>query len=442
MLLARTSLAWTQWITQDRALVFLSVFTQLVLGLVLGHAYDMRIFLATGYLVGSGQNPYIAQDLTAVFQDSSFQGLTSIGYPPPWALVLGALYRAVYAWVPNLMLYNLFIKIPTIAAIIGLAYLVAILLRRFGVNEDKIRNAWAFMLFCPFILYFGPAWGQFDAIVALLALISIVHLDKGNLRGSALILALAIAFKPIAMPVFPVAIIYLLGKSSRYAVHYALWFAGSLLLFCTLPFFLFGWNPTPILRGWNAHFTVAGAMSIMTFFELLEDTYQLPGNWWLLGLAWIPALTAVTVYSLRRGISSFTDLLQKSLGMILVFYLTRTWQSEPNVMLLLPIAVILTSIGALPRLAFHALWVIPIIFTIFNASPPQLLAINYPQAMHSLLDRIEEFRSLRLIIRTVWVIPWQVVGWWVVFTCLHDAKTCADRKTGDRTVKPSIWYGQ
>ena len=116
---------WKQHITQDRYILFLSVVLQLTLGVFFGHAYDMRIFMATGYLVGSGQNPYVAQDLSAVFQNISFQGMTSVGYPPPWPLVLGVLYRSVYALIPNLMVYNLVIKIPAIAANIGLAYLVA-----------------------------------------------------------------------------------------------------------------------------------------------------------------------------------------------------------------------------------------------------------------------------------------------------------------------------
>ena len=52
--------------------------------------------MATGYLVGTGQNPYIAQDLSAVFQNLTFQNITTVGYPPPWPLLLGLIYRVVY----------------------------------------------------------------------------------------------------------------------------------------------------------------------------------------------------------------------------------------------------------------------------------------------------------------------------------------------------------
>jgi len=411
--------------TQDRIILLASILLQLSLGLLFGHIYDMRIAMASGYLVSSGENPYIAQNLTGVFQNGSFQGMTSVGYPPPWPLVLGLIYRSTYALIPNLMIYNLALKLPIIAANIYLAYLVAAMLKSLGAEARVARRAWIFMLLCPFILYFGPAWGQFDVIVVLLTLLALVHLDQGRLSSSAVLLAVGMSFKPIALPVFPVAVLFLSGKSARQAMIYSLWFAGSLIVFCALPFMLFAWDPGPILRGWNAHFTVGGAMSTMTFFELLKDSYQLPGRWWLLGLAWIPAL-GIAMFAIRRGIFGFRDLLRKSLGMILVFYLTRTWLSEPNILLILPLALILTALGELPPVAFHALWILPLIFTVFNASPPQLLWLNFPQAMQTWLSWLEEFRRLRLLARIFLVIPWQIVGWWTVVACFKSGPARLD----------------
>lgn len=426
--LARFKPTWR--LTQDQVILLLSISLQLTLGLLFGHIYDMRIAIATGYLVSSGGNPYIAQDLTGVLQNSSFQGMTSVGYPPPWPLLLGLIYRSTYALAPNLMVYNLAIKLPIIAANIYLAYLVADILKNLGVESQVVRRAWIFMLLCPFILYFGPAWGQFDAIVVLLSLLSLVHLDQGRLSSSAVLLALGIAFKPIAVPLFPIAVLFLAGKSARQALIYSLWFAVSLIVFCALPFLLLGWDPTPILLGWNAHFTIGGAMSFMTFFELLRDTYQLPGMWWLLGLAWIPAM-GIALFTIRHGIVGFRELLRKSLGMILVFYLARTWLSEPNILMILPLALILTSLGELPPLVFHALWMLPMIFTIFNASPPQLLWLNFPETMHRLLSSLEVFRRFRLLARIFLVIPWQIVGWWTILACFKSAPRRIDAARGD-----------
>jgi hypothetical protein len=307
---------------------------------------------------------------------------------------------------------------------------VAGILKNLKVEAATIRKAWVFMLLCPSILYFGSAWGQFDSIVALLSLLSLISLDRGKLPSSAISLALAIAFKPIALPLFPVAVIYLLGKSSRQAVLYALWFSASLALFCIIPFVLLGWDITPILRGWNAHFTVAGAMSFMTFFELIKNTYRLPGGWWLLGLAWMPAI-GIAIYALRRGIFGFTDLMRKSLGMILVFYLTRTWLSEPNVILILPLALILTTTGDINSLAFNTIWILPLVITIFNASSPQLLALNFPQIMERMLNLLDEMHIFRLITRIVLVIPWHIAGWWIVITCFRSAPAQEDGARGD-----------
>ncbi len=406
-------------VNQDQIILLLSILLQLMLGLWFGHEYDMRIAMATGYLVSSGGNPYIAQDLTGVFQNSSFQGMTSIGYLPPWPLLLGLIYRIVIALTPNLMVYNLAIKLPIIAANIYLAYMVADTLRNLGAEAQEARRARIFLLLCPFIFYFGPAWGQFDVIVVLLTLLALIHLEHGSLPSSAVLLALGIAFKPIALLVFPVAVLFISGKSTRQSMIYSLWFAASLIGFCVLPFVLLAWDTTPILRGWNAHFTVGGAMSFMTYFELLKDTYQLPGWWWFLGLAWIPA-TGIALFTIRHGIFGFKDLLRKSLGMILVFYLTRTWLSEPNILMLLPLALILTMLGRLPPLVFHALWILPMVFTIFNASPPQLLWLNFPQLMQAWLSWLEGLRRFRLLARIILVIPWQFVGWWTVVACLKS----------------------
>jgi hypothetical protein len=412
-LLAPPNRTWQSIASQDLSILLLSIAIQLVLALFFGHYYDMRISMATGYLVGTGQNPYVPQDLTAVFNNSAFQGMTSVGYPPPWPLLLGFLYRMVYAVIPNLLVYNLAIKIPIILANIALAFLVADILKNLGAESALIRRAWIFMLLSPLLLYFASAWGQFDSIVALLSLSSLVLLDAGKLKSSALLLALAISFKPIALPILPVALVYLVGKSARQTINYLVIFCASVILFSLVPFIVFGWDPTPIIHGWNAHFTVGGGMSYMSFFELLRGSYQLPGQWWLLGLLWVPAL-GIAILALRPRITGFVDLLKKSTALILVFYLTRTWLSEPNVVLLLPFVLILTSIGELNRLFLAVIWVVPLVFTIFNASPPQLLFPAFPEAMLRMLKGADDLRAARLLIRTVWVIPWQIAGWWMV----------------------------
>jgi Gpi18-like mannosyltransferase len=407
---------------RDLGLLVASIGVQLVLGLFFGHAYDIKIFMATGYQVATGGDPYILPDLRSVFNNPAFNGLTSIGYPPPWPLILGLIYLLTYAPTHNFLLYNLAIKIPTIIANICLAYLVRDILENQGAKPGISRKAWLFLLFNPFLFYFTTAWGQFDSLVSLLTLASLVLLSKGRLGTSAILLALAISLKPTPVPVVLVAVVYLWQAPWRRMVRYLITFSVSLLALCVLPFFLFGWDATPILHGWNAQFTVSGGMTLTTLYELIAGTYVLPGDWWLLGVLWLPAIL-IAAYFMQRGDHGLIDLLKNSLALILIFFLTRTWLSEQNLALILPVVVILVCLDELPRLMFYAVWILPLIFTIFNTSPAQLLFTIRPVIMTKLLQWAEIVRTPRLWARMLIVIPWQVAGWWMVVCTYRKGRT-------------------
>jgi hypothetical protein len=413
--------AWRWFATPDRRLLVLSVILQLALAVFLGHSRDTRMFMASGYLVGSGHSPYVAQDLTAVFHHVGFRSLSVVGYPPPWPLVLGLLYRGTYALGHDLIVYNLAIKLPVIAANVGLAYLVAAVLDNLGAGRRVTRKAWTFLLLNPFLLYVGAAWGQIDAVVAVLAVAALALVHARRPAASAGVLALAVCFKPIAAPILLVVLVYLAGRSARRAALYAAVFAAGVFAFYVAPFFVFGWDASP-LRQLNAHFVMSGTLSFMTVVRLVRDPLLMQGHWWLLGLAWLPAL-AVAALALRRGIGGFDDLVKKSAALVLVFYLTRTWLAEPNVVLLLPLVLILTSLGELDRRALTALWLIPLVFTLFNASPLQLLFVTWPGAMAESLAFVARYGDATLIVRAVLVIAWQAVGWWIVVTCFRKPRT-------------------
>ena len=398
---------------RDLGLLLGSIGVQLILGLFFGHAYDIKIFMATGYLVATGQDPYILPDLRTVFHNPAFIGLSSIGYPPPWPLVLGLTYLLTYGTTHNFLLYNLAIKIPVIIANICLAYLVRDILKEQSASRSVSRKAWLFLLFNPFLLYFTTAWGQFDSVVALLTLTALIMLHKQHLISSAILLALAIALKPTPVPVVLAAAVYLWEAPWRRLVSYMIAFSISLLAFCVLPFLIFGWDATPILNGWNTQFTVSGGMALTTLYEMMAGTYVLPGEWWLLGVLWLPAIF-IGAFFMRRGNHGLIALLKNSLALILIFFLTRTWLSEQNLALILPIVVILVSLKELPRFTFYAVWILPLVFTVFNTSPAQLLFPILPDLMAKLLQWADIYRVPRLWARMLVVIPWQIAGWWMV----------------------------
>ena len=144
--------AWTWLRTPDRRFLVLAILLQLALAMIpLHRSYDRTVFEAAGYLVATGRSPYVPQDLSAVFHAAFFRDFATIGYPPPWPLLLGGIYRATYAIVPNLQLYAVAIKLPTIAAGIGLAYLSGAALHNLGAAPLLVRRAWLAILFNPFV---------------------------------------------------------------------------------------------------------------------------------------------------------------------------------------------------------------------------------------------------------------------------------------------------
>ena len=434
----------------ERGVLALSVGLQLLLGLLFGHANDTRVFMATGYLVAHGRDPYLALNLSRVFHHPGFSVIKSIGYPPPWPLLTGLIYAVVHAAGGSLLLYDLALKLPVIAAEVGLAYLAAAILRGRGAEPQVCRRAWVFLLLNPFLLYVGAAWGEIDAIVALLALTALWLLwraapdgaaapfgrgrSQGSARllrrwgpeGSALLLALAVCFKPTALPLLAAAVLWLAGASLPRAVRYAAVCLAGVALFYVAPFVVFGWSRAPFTQGLNAHLVLKGSLSFMTVVRLVREPWLMQGHWWLLGLLWLPALVLAVLLA-GRGDGSLEGLLAKGTALTLVVFLTRSWLAEPDIVLVVPLALVLTSLGVLERRALTALWVVPLLFTVFNASPLQLLWVAWPNASTRLLDEAGRYASLTLDVRALLVVLWQVTGWWIVVACLRGRPAVRSR---------------
>ena len=416
--------------------LFLSIGVQLILAFFLGHVYDIRVFMATGYLVGTGQSPYIAQNLSAVFHNSAFQSVASVGDFPPWPLILGLVYLISYKLIPNLLLYNLAIKIPIVTANIGLAYLTANILSKLGAAEKVAHQAWIFLLFNPFLLYATSAWGQFDSLVALLSLLALLRLSEEKLTSSAILLALAFIFKPTVLPLILVVFIYLRGRPFRLMFQYfSILFVFSFVLLVG-PFVIFRWDTTPILQHWNFHFSVADGLSYATFLELIKGSDQIPSLGWLAGLLWAPALV-IAMFALKPDGEGLLDLLKNSAALILVFFLFQVRVTEPNTILILPLVLILASMGALDPRVLTAVWILPMIFGFFNTSMFQLLFPSMPILMDRLLQLSDVFRTARLVLRIIVVIPWLYTGGWIVLSCLKGNRIAGDFEKRKDTL--SIW---
>ena len=122
---------------------------------------------------------------------------------------------------------------------------------------------------------------------------------------------------------------------------------------------------------------------------------------------------------LWRGVGDFGDL-WRSAALVLVFMLTRAWVAEPNVVLVVPLVLVLVSLGELDRRLFTALWVVPLAFTVVNASPLQLLWVAFPDAWRARWRPWPRTRRHSRL-RAALVVAWQVAGWWTVVVCLRRA---------------------
>jgi hypothetical protein len=145
-------------------LILLSAGLQLAVGAFTAHPYDGRVFMASGYLVAHGHSPYVPTSVSEIFGSSLFPDpVPGIGYPPPWSLVLALSYLVSYNVIPNLILYNLAIKVPIVFGNILLALLVGKMIYGATSSAAKSENGIRFMLFNPFVIYTTAIWGQFDS---------------------------------------------------------------------------------------------------------------------------------------------------------------------------------------------------------------------------------------------------------------------------------------
>ncbi len=360
-------------------ILFLSVAVQVPLAVFLGHYYDQRSFIDTGYLVSSGLNPYQPHQIT-IFSNPDLVGINPIiGYPPLWPLLLGLIYRLTYNIIPNIFLYNFAIKIPVIASNIGLAYLVKKIMQRLGEPEKKIRAAWLFLLFNPFILLTTTAWGEFDTLIALLCIASLYFLSKCMVGKSSLLLSLSLVLKPIAFPLVGLPFLcYPTQKLKKIAI-YLLIAILVLLALWFVPFYILGWMVPSSNFQLTAYFRMAGGMTLFNIVEIFTNTTTLPGSWSFLGYLWIPALLIGYYFVYRNPPKTFSELTKAAVALLLIFFLTRTWISEPNVDIIISFALIALSVKEWTFRNFAFLWVFPLIFLFLNTSVPQLFSLFHHQ---------------------------------------------------------------
>jgi hypothetical protein len=399
--------------------VFSSLLLQLPLAYFLGHYYDQRVFLATGYMVGSGLNPYQPHVLAGVFPNPLLDGtIPIVGYSPPWPLLLGLIYSLTFKAASDLLLYNFATKVPVICGNIALAFVVRRVLAERGVAQKKAQAAWLFLLFNPFILLTTSAWGQFDTVPALLCIVSLYLLSRNRIEACAVALAVSVSLKPIALAVVPLPLLFRDGKQSQRSLRYGLVFATTLLACWVAPFFLLRWSIPASQSDLTSYFALAGGISPFNLIEIFLGIQYLPQSLWFLGYLWLPSLLVGYCVVFRHPPSSLEELVSTSLGLTLIFFLTRSWLSEPNINLVLALMVMALAFGRIGIRSLRLAWIAPLAYLVLNTSFSLLFFLVDSSILVSLADFDQHFRAARLVARFAATILWQVVAWRVAVKVL------------------------
>jgi hypothetical protein len=414
----RESILLTLKLHQDIVAVILSLLVQIPLAVFLGHYYDERAFMDTGYLVSSGLNPYVSHSIT-VFSNPDLIGVNPIiGYAPLWPLLLGGIYRLSYNIIPNIFFYNFAIKIPVIASNIALAYATKNIMQQLNMSLSRVQFAWLFLLFNPFNLLTTTAWGEVDGIIVLLSVVSLYLLSKGMIVKSSILLSLSVVLKPVSLPLIGLPLLFSTQKNRRKNALYILILLAFVATLWFLPFNLLGWTTPVSSSNFLSYLRMAGGMTPFNLVEVIQNTAVLPAGFEFLGYLWIPALLLGYYLVYRNPPKSTTELAEKAVMLLLIFFLTRTWLSEPNFNMIIPLAFLTLTLKKLNFRNFAFLWVIPLAFMFLNTSIPQLFFLVSPSIISNLSQLDQSIRIWRLIGKFIVVLVWQVFAWRLVIKLL------------------------
>jgi len=408
---------------RESFIVLLSLCLQIPLAVFLGHYYDERVLMLTGYEVSSGLNPYLPHMISGVFSSPYLSGaFSSIGDPPLWPLLLGVIYKLSYNITQNIFLYNFAIKIPVIITNIGLAYIVKNILRQQGASEKIIKFAWLFLLFNPFILLTTTAWGQFDNLTALLCVASLFFLSKNMVKKSAFLLSLSAVLKPFVFPLLGLPLLFLPKKVWSKILLYIVISVVMIVILWIMPFYMLGGTAPFSSNQAAAYFMRAGGMTPFNLVELFQDKVTLPSGLGFLGYVWIPAVLFGYYLVYRDPPQTFNELIQKAIGVMLIFLLTFSWVSEPYINVVIVLALLGLPFTKVNFRNFHFLWVIPLIFMVLSTNFFQLFFLVSPSIIATLAHADLYIRSWRLLASFIVAVIFQIFAWRLVIKTLIQKK--------------------
>jgi hypothetical protein len=333
-----------------------------------GHPYDMEVWLRNAYFVGLGQNPYdhflppVPGLSFAYLQES----IPSVGYLPAWPLVLAGLYRG-YAALPgaNRFVFYFLLKQPAVLGDVGLGFLMFRAVLRWGGTADTARRALKTWMVFPYPIVIGAVWGQFDAVVVDLILLSILSSNWLRRYG---FLGLGVFLKW-----FPLVLLPFLAARERWLRK-----PGALLaiaipgVLSIAVFSIMNWDYVGVTG--MAEYTSHGNIGGITYTSLLGSPLLggilsgIPGFYVAMGYLWVPGILLGGVWAWRRFPGEKHEaIVQGFILSTLAFFLTRQGVNEQYLMYLLPILLIDVLLWHPERRGlFRFTWILCFAFVLVN----------------------------------------------------------------------------
>jgi Gpi18-like mannosyltransferase len=293
---------------------------------------------------------------------------TGFVYPPPWIIIVGAMY-SLYLNFPSEFFLYLALKIPIIIGDLLMGLVLHNVVEELSGSSKLANSALVLFLLNPYVIWISSVWGMFDVLPALCTLLFLRFYLKGDRRSSFLFLGIGVAFKYYPILLLPVLLIYEWKKYRKVApLLYAVFLTGLPLALTSLPFmFLF----------WESYFQTLFSTPLM-----LHELWSTPASY----LSFIYVLRDAAPELFNQLMSNYWWSNVLSYSMFLILYsllLLKLYREDPkstsrfiNNGFLLAILVIFLSSKMLNEQYF--LWAVPFMilnFLVFNKGNERLFRI-------------------------------------------------------------------
>ncbi|MEK6975993.1 MAG: GtrA family protein [Candidatus Thermoplasmatota archaeon] len=299
------------------ALYATSAFAQLVLAAVFAHPWDTFVFQrSVEDLLLRGMTPYEVAEAAPsyTYWGGALPALPMwYAYPPiPLALMSASYFPSALGWVPWGWAGRVLIRLPFIAATLGAAVVARrLVLTAPGANAatpQRADKAERLMLLNPMFIVIAAIWGQFEALILLLLMLSVAAMRQAHWGRSGAWWALAVCVKIFPLYLVPLLAVHLHRTGGRRAVLRFAGVAAAIGAAINVPFLLLSprgyLQQVVFMHGARAPARLAPLAYINKLLTLLSNAWPQhmpePSVW----AAWLGAVSLVLVTAVLLALAA------------------------------------------------------------------------------------------------------------------------------------------